>query len=155
VHWHLGKIAPWFYATCVFLGVLFMGRFVPDTLGKMFFAMIWFAATPLYLYFAMREIIAHIRLYGFLDIDEVSRQTRDPFILWIGDGLAVVVWGFGIVGNWTWPTFTWVEWLVIAVTVLVGAIEMLTIIPLLLAYQAAVAAQKRFEEAEGQHRPST
>jgi hypothetical protein len=144
IHWHLGKSIPWFYATGVALGVPFMSLISPLVL-KLTLALMWAMWSTIYLWLAQRELAAHATLFGSLSESEVNRQTGDPWKIAIGVIIALVIWGFGVVGHWTWPSYGPVEWVVIVSSIITALVEKFLTNAWILRNQAAVAGQKRFE----------
>lgn len=145
IHWHLGKSIPWFYGTGVAIGVPFLSL-VPQTLVKLWMALFWAIWSIVYLWLSQRELESHARKFGSLTEQEVNSQVGDPWKVWIGCIIAVVIWIVGGVGRWNWPDYWLVEWTVIASAIITGFIEMNLTNAWVLRYQAAVAGQKRYEE---------
>lgn len=145
IHLHLGKSIPWFYGTGVMIGVPFLSMVQPTEL-KLWFALLWSLWSILYLWLSQRELEAHARKFGSLSEEEVNDQTGDPWKVWIGVLLAIVIWGFGIVGHWSWPSYGPIEGIVLLCSAAIGFIEKYLTNAWILRYQAAVAGQKRYEE---------
>lgn len=144
--WHLGQWDAQLYGALVGLGVPAMGFFIEDHIAKLIVAAALFGLTPFYWFLELAEIRAQIHMHGLLSAEETSHQRQTMYWPVYGIILAVVIWGFGIVGKWSGPSYGIAEWVILAHTAIVSWSVIHIMFPLIDNYLQATSGQRRFEE---------
>lgn len=144
--WHLGQWDAQVYGALVGLGVPAMGFFIEDHTAKLIIVAALFGLTPFYWFLELAEIRVQIQLHGLLSAEETSHQRQTMMFPIYGIILALVIWGFGIVGGWRGPSYEAAEWAILIHTAIVSWSVIHIMFPLIDNYLQATSGQRRFEE---------
>ncbi|MDB5187694.1 MAG: hypothetical protein JWO50_214 [Candidatus Kaiserbacteria bacterium] len=135
-------------AVAILVPVMGMEYFHIFFLIKLMIALLWFAFVPMiYWYIEVSEITAQIALNGILNTDQTEHQRRSMMLPYWGVTFAFVIWIVAKVSNGAYIDirYGWIEWMILALTLLNTLLTINVLYPLVSNYLQATSSQRRFE----------